>query len=432
MPPLLPVADAVAAEPALRAGVAALAPGGDLGRSRRRSLLAAFAITQTVGYGVLYYAFSVFLAPIAVDLHTSTTVVTGALTLAVATTAMSAIPVGRWIDRRGGHGLMTAGSVLAVAAVAAWSQVHTVTGLYTVLAVIGFASALVLYEPAFAVVIQHFPAAVRSQALLTITIVAGFASSIFIPLAGLLTAHLGWRHAVLTLAALLLILTVPLHAYVIPRGRAPRPAPATGSHADGDTRTALADPGFWRLLMVFTAQGAATTAVGVHLVTYLVRLGHRPTTAAAIAGLLGVLSVTGRLVTTGLLRRHSIATITATIFLTQAIGIAALPALGTSTTGAAICVTLFGIGFGVATIARPALIADRYGTSSYATIAGTMTTPVTTIKATAPLLAALLAASAGYTTLMLTLAAACVAAATMLYTLPTRAGAGRRDGVGQQ
>ncbi|MET7402246.1 hypothetical protein ABZS66_53075 [Dactylosporangium sp. NPDC005572] len=32
-------------------------------------IVAAFAVTQTVGYGTLYYAFAVLLHPIATDLH---------------------------------------------------------------------------------------------------------------------------------------------------------------------------------------------------------------------------------------------------------------------------------------------------------------------------------------------------------------------------
>ena len=46
-------------------------------------LIAGLAITQTVGYGVLYYAFAVLITPIADDLHTSTAAVTGALTTSV-------------------------------------------------------------------------------------------------------------------------------------------------------------------------------------------------------------------------------------------------------------------------------------------------------------------------------------------------------------
>jgi hypothetical protein len=131
--------------------------------------------------------------------------------------------------------------------------------------------------------------------------------------------------------------------------------------------------------MAFVVHGAAISAMGVLLVTYLRN-----------AGLLGVLSVTGRLVTTGLSKRYSMLTITAAVFTVQAFGAAGLPFLASSLAGAAACVIAFGLGFGVATIARPAILAARYGTARYATIAAAMTVPVTLSKATAPLGAALL------------------------------------------
>ena len=62
-------------------------------------IVAAFAVTQTIGYGSLYYAFAVLLHPIAGGLHTSAAVVTGAFTTAILAQAAAAVPVGRWLDR---------------------------------------------------------------------------------------------------------------------------------------------------------------------------------------------------------------------------------------------------------------------------------------------------------------------------------------------
>src|SRR4051812_49899778 len=78
-------------------------------------IVIAFAITQTIGYGCLYYAFAVLLHPITADLQTSPAVVTGALTIAVLTWAAFAMPVGRRLDRHGGRAVMTAGSLLGTA-----------------------------------------------------------------------------------------------------------------------------------------------------------------------------------------------------------------------------------------------------------------------------------------------------------------------------
>ena len=68
----------------------------------------------------------------------------------------------------------------------------------------------------------------------------------------------------------------------------------------------------------------------------------------------------------------------------------------------------------VATIARPALLAERYGTTAYASIAGALSVPVTAAKAASPLLAAVLAQHAGYGTVMIVNAVACIVAAAML------------------
>lgn len=173
------------------------------------------------------------------------------------------------------------------------------------------------------------------------------------------------------------------------------------------TRHAWTDRGFWLLVAAFTAQTAAIAVMSVHLVTSLVRLGHPPGFAASVAGALGVLSVTGRVVATSLRRRWSTAAVTATVFGLQAAAVAVLPAVGRADVGALACVVIFGLGFGVATIALPAMLADRFGGASYAGIAGALALPVTVAKAAAPLVAAIVANSiGGYTAVMMAAARA--------------------------
>lgn len=119
-------------------------------------IVAALAVTSTIGYGTLYYAYAVLLTPMAATLRTSTTAVTGALTASVLAGALAAIPVGRWLDHHGGRALMTTGSITATALLIAWSQVHTIEQLYAVMIGIGATGAMVLYEPAFAVIVAWF------------------------------------------------------------------------------------------------------------------------------------------------------------------------------------------------------------------------------------------------------------------------------------
>jgi MFS family permease len=77
----------------------------------------ALAVTETVSWGIVYYSFSVFLLPMETELDASRAQLSFAFSLALLVSGVAAIPVGRWIDRHGARGLMTAGSLLAAALV---------------------------------------------------------------------------------------------------------------------------------------------------------------------------------------------------------------------------------------------------------------------------------------------------------------------------
>ena len=108
-------------------------------------IVAALAVTETVSWGVLYYAFAVFQVPMRAELGFSAATTAGAFSLAVLLAGLAAVPVGRWLDRHGARGLMTVGSIAAVLLVLAWSRVQTVAGRDPVFAGIGLVSSAVLY-----------------------------------------------------------------------------------------------------------------------------------------------------------------------------------------------------------------------------------------------------------------------------------------------
>jgi MFS family permease len=145
-------------------------------------LVLALGVTETVSYGILQYAFPVFIVPMRAELGWSTTEITGAFSLAVLVSGVAAVPVGGWVDRHGARGLMTAGSLLAVLTLAAWSRVEGLAAFYALSAAMGVAMAAVLYEPAFALVAGWFSRH-RGRALTVLTFMGGFASVVFVPLA---------------------------------------------------------------------------------------------------------------------------------------------------------------------------------------------------------------------------------------------------------
>jgi MFS family permease len=390
--------------------------GGGRPRSGHgRRIVAALAVTQTIGYGVLYYAFSVFLIPMARDLHATNAQIAAALTLSILIAALCAPLVGRRLDARGGRGLMTAGSLLGAVAVLAWSRVENLPQLYAVFAAIGVACAMVLYESAFAVIVSWFDgpthARGRANALLAVTVVAGFASSIFLPLTGLLVERYGWRHALVVLALIYGVAAIPLHALVVRRRTPTEQEPARAQERAEIVKAATRRRPFWLLVIAFTANGGAVAVIAVLLITYLVHLGHAPVLAATLAGLLGVLSVTGRLITTGLQTRMPAALIAATIFAFQGVAAVLLPLVGRTVPGAIGAVLLFGLGFGIASITLPHLLVGRYGTAAYASLSGRIAAFSVADKALAPLGAVALAQAAGYVWVMGAVATACVIAA---------------------
>ncbi|MEU4539569.1 MFS transporter [Streptosporangium sp. NPDC023825] len=377
-------------------------------------------MTQTTGYGVLYYAFSVFLTPMAADLRAGATQTAAALTGSILVAALCAPLVGRLLDARGGRGLMTTGSVIGTLAVLAWSRVENLPQLYAVFAAIGVACAMVLYESAFAVIVSWFDGpgpghdGGRANALLALTVVAGFASTIFLPLTGLLVDSYGWRTALVVLAVIYGVAAIPLHALVVRRPARAGRRPATTRERAEIVRAATRRRPFWLLVVAFTANGGAVAVMAVLLITYLIHLGHPPVLAATLAGLLGVLSVTGRLLTTGLQRRLPAALIAAAIFALQGVAAALLPLAGRTVPGAIGCVLGVGLGFGIASITLPHLLLQRYGTSAYASLSGRVAAFSVADKALAPLGAVALAQAVGYGWVMAAVAVACATAALAL------------------
>jgi MFS family permease len=75
-------------------------------------IVTALALTQTVGFGVLYYAFSVFVLPMETELGWTRAQTSGTFSLGLLVAGLTAIPVGRLVDRQGARLIMTLGSLL--------------------------------------------------------------------------------------------------------------------------------------------------------------------------------------------------------------------------------------------------------------------------------------------------------------------------------
>jgi MFS family permease len=389
-------------------------------------MVVTLGVTEMIAYGILGYAFPVFLAPMEADLGWTRTELTGAFSVAALVAGVAAIPVGWWVDRFGARGVMSAGSALAAVLLMGWSRVDTLWGFYALWCGLGLASAAVLYEPAFALVANWF-VRLRGRALTLLTFLGGFASVVFVPLTAWLVEALGWREALWWLAMIMLG-TFPLHALLLRRHPADLGLEPDGGRrgvAGPERRSTAALPhlsaagaveavksrSFRWLAAAFALSTLATTAAAVHLIPMLLERGYPPTGAGAVLGAVGLMALPGRLIFTPLGSRWPRHLVTASIFAFQAAGFLAL-LLGSGSLAIWTFVVLFGAGFGAITPARAALLAEFYGAVRYASIGGVLALILSIARAAAPIGGSLLyVRSGGYVPVFGALMIACLLSA---------------------
>jgi MFS family permease len=356
-------------------------------------LVVTLGVTETISWGILYYAFAVYLAPMQAELGWSRGDLTGAFSLALLLAGLTAIPVGRWLDRHGPRVLMTVGSIAGTLLVLAWSRVASLDQFYVVWAAIGLTMAATLYEPAFATATRWFERQ-RVRALTVITLVAGFASTIFIPFAGWLVQIAGWRQSLLILAIVLAVGTIAPHALLLRR----RPEDL-GMYPDGEpipqrreqpvhlpgmaVGQAMRHESFRWLVVAFWLATISTIAVGVHILPYLQDRGYDATFAASVTGLIGAMQVLARLLSTPFANQANPRLLAASMLALQPMALLVLLLVRT-TPGVFLFVVLFGAQRGLSTLVRPALLADLYGRAQYGSIAGVLQFAISLAQAAAP------------------------------------------------
>ena len=359
-------------------------------------IVGALSITETITWGIIYYGFAVFLTPMERDLGFSRVALTGAFSVGLLMTAAVGVFVGRWIDRHGARALMTIGSCGAVLVTIAWSRVETLLGLYVVWALMGLVFAATLYEPAFAAIVGWF-ARHRDRALLTLTLVAGLASTIFVPIETWLLARTDWRSALLVLAGVLAVTTIPVHAIFLrppPRdvtSGSSGTAKADQSHSLGE---AVRTPVFWVLFVAFVLSNFATNSVTVHVIPYLIDRGYPMATAAMTIGWMGAMQLPGRVLFGPIAARFGHRQMTAAVFAAQGLGLALLASV-TLVKSLVPIILLVGAANGMATLARASIIAHIFGRASYGSISGTMAIGANTARAIGPVGGSLLLLALG-------------------------------------
>ncbi|WP_343212995.1 MFS transporter [Arthrobacter sp. H5] len=367
--------------------------------------LAALCVAQTTSWGLLYYSLPVAVVPIEQDTGWSASAITAAFSAGLIVSAIAGIWVGRQLDRRGPRLLMVTGSLIGVAALVLVATAPNLPVFVLAWLVAGLAQAAVFYQPAFVVITKWYGPA-RVRALTTLTLTAGFASTIYAPVTALLIEGAGWRSAYLILAGILAAVTIPLHWFFL---NAHWSRTATPQSRDGVTQEIRGITRNRRFVLLQAAMAMATLAlfaVTFNVIPLLLARGFDYRTAVITFSLIGVGQVLGRLAYSVLPSRS--APVRHTVILLAA-GAGCLWLLGFLPGPALLLIVvtvLAGAVRGCNTLLQATAVADRWGTKNFGAVQGVFVAPATAVGALAPAAGPFLAGIlGGYPAMTLAMAA---------------------------
>lgn len=261
---------------------------------------ACFAVTLTLG--ATWWSFGVFVEPLESDFGWSRSLVSSAYTSFQIGFAISVILVGRLVDRYSPRPILLASAVL-VGLGALVSQVTDISQMRLLLLIVGLGAGATFLVPSY--IVQHWFYGRKNAGLALGTVVSGigFGALLFVPLTNYLVLSHGWRNAYLILSILLfaVIAIASLVTKRIPTESGDRSV-GEGNNQEAVRGTgwpavrAMTSPSF--IAMTFAASSGilGSQVVSAHLVPHATGVGISATTSAAAVGLMGVLSVPGRVV----------------------------------------------------------------------------------------------------------------------------------------
>lgn len=342
-------------------------------------------VTMTIGYGTLYYSFSVLAPEIAREFGWSRSFVFGVFSFGLLAGAVAAPVIGRLVDRLGARRVLCLGSVAAAFALALFALMQNAWHFAAITLVAEFIALAVQYDAGFAALAQTHGRDARAHITL-VTLIAGFASTIYWPLLQWLLTMMSWRDIYLALAAMNLFIALPIHL-ALPKARtdtaeARRPVDSVTVDGPRDDRTRL----MVLMAIAFAAGGFVISAVGATLLVLMRDLGYATGIATLAGSLIGPSQVAARLieyVRRNLFSPPLTAIIAAAV---MALGIVLLAgSLLMPSTGFALAFALFyGAGQGLTSIVRGVLPLHYFGAAGYGRTMGTLSAVRIVVSALAP------------------------------------------------
>ncbi|KFL31201.1 hypothetical protein JP75_09915 [Devosia riboflavina] len=323
----------------------------------------ALGVTQIIGYGTLYYSFSILAPGIAEEFGIAVEWVYGSISLALLAGGLISPYAGGLADKHGAALVLSIGSVAAAISLVVCGLAVNASAFLAGLILVELASAFVLYSTAFALLAQATgPQAQRSITYLTL--IAGFASTIFWPLTTWMLQGLDWHQVYFVFAGMHALVCLPLHLWLTRFARMAAQRPAEKSPVPAMETGGASHSTFVLVVLGFSLAGFVSAATLFHIVPMLAMLGLGGS-GVLVATLFGPAQVASRLVNMAFgkdLPAPTLAVISA-VLMPAALTVLALtaPAIG----GAVAFAIIFGLGSGLFSIVSGTLPLALFGKAGF-------------------------------------------------------------------
>jgi predicted MFS family arabinose efflux permease len=350
--------------------------------------VAGLGFTQIVGWGTTFLMPSVLGRHIQDDLHMPSELVFAGITVLFAVGAFLAPRIGRRIDRTGPRLIMTAGSIvyglsLLTTALSQGPVVYLLSW-----AGMGIASTLALSVPSSIALAQVAGPRAR-QAISMLTVIGGFASTVFFPLAGALDVLVGWRGTLAIYAAIHLFACAPIHFFMLPKGA---PVVAQGSAAAASLSGGVPvemRPQVYRLLSISLCFGAFVfTGMIIYMIEVLRAMGHSTASAVFLGSMVGPAQVGIRAFE--LLFGHRYSIMNSSVFGSALLPLCLIGALlaGGNFAVAFVCMIAYGMSNGLKAVQRSTLPLALFGRGQFGAYMGRLALPQGIVSAASPIVLA--------------------------------------------
>ena len=362
------------------------------------------AFGQTLVWTCLYYIFPALLLRWETVLGWSKLDLTLAITLAIATSAIFSPIAGKIIDKDFGNSLLLISAVLGGIGLTLLSFIETIWHFYLVWILIGISIAGCLYEPCFAIVTKYRGEKAKHD-IITITLIAGFASTICFPLTHIISNIFSWQVAAILFSFVVVFIASPMlwiGATLIRKEAHQTPILEKTTQCTKD-KFLVKNPVFYYLAICFAIFALVHGVSLNHLLSILSERGYKMNIAILAASCIGPMQVVGRMIMLFSEKHLSTYKFSLIALLGMGISMAILFVSGSSVLLLFLFIAIFGTTYGTISVLRPIIVKNLLGSKNFGLKSGYLASAYLSGTAIAPYFGALIWKYFGYQNLILIL-----------------------------